>query len=51
MTLGMLHGRIIAEFDSSPVKNEDWNASMLTAFSGLFVGVENLPIWNKLANA
>ncbi len=52
MTLGMLHGRVIAEFDSTPVKNEDWNASMLTAFSGLFVGVENLPIWNKLvANA
>ena len=51
MTLGMLHGRIIAEFDSTPVKNEDWNASMLTAFSGLFVGVDNLPIWNKLANA
>ncbi|MEY3677457.1 MAG: hypothetical protein RL351_684 [Actinomycetota bacterium] len=52
MTLGMLHGRVIAEFDSKPVKNEDWNASMLTAFSGLFVGVENLPIWNKLvANA
>jgi AcrR family transcriptional regulator len=49
MTLGMLHGRVIAEFDSTPVKNEDWNASMLTAFSGLFVGVENLPIWNKLA--
>lgn len=51
LTLGMLHGRVIAEFDSTPVKNEDWNASMLTAFSGLFVGVENLPIWNKLANA
>ena len=51
MTLGMLHGRIIAEFDSTPVENHHWNASMLTAFSGLFVGVENLPIWNKLANA
>jgi AcrR family transcriptional regulator len=50
MTLGMLHGRIIAEFDSTPVANEDWNASMLTAFSGLFVGTEGLPIWNKLAN-
>lgn len=49
MTLGMLHGRVIAEFDSTPVKNEDWNASMLTAFSGLFVGVDNLPIWTKLA--
>ena len=51
MTLGMLHGRVIAEFDSMPVASEDWNASMLTAFSGLFVGVNDLPIWNKLANA
>ena len=51
MTLGMLHGRVIAEFDSMPVASEDWNASMLTAFSGLFVGVDDLPIWNKLANA
>ena len=51
MTLGMLHGRIIAEFDSSPVKNEDWNASMLTAFSGLFVGADDVPIWNQLAKA
>ena len=49
MTLGMLHGRVIAEFDSTPVENEDWNASMLTAFSGLFVGTDGLPIWNKLA--
>ena len=51
MTLGMLHGRVIAEFDSMPVANEDWNASMLTAFSGLFVGADDLPIWNKLAKA
>lgn len=51
MTLGMLHGRVISEFDSTPVNNEDWNASMLTAFSGLFVGADDLPIWNKLANA
>ena len=51
MTLGMLHGRVIAEFDSTPVESEAWNASMLTAFSGLFIGSENLPIWNKLANA
>ena len=49
MTLGMLHGRVIAEFDSTPVESHHWNASMLTAFSGLFVGVENLPIWEKLA--
>jgi hypothetical protein len=51
MTLGMLHGRVIAEFDSMPVATEEWNASMLTAFSGLFVGAGDLPIWNKLANA
>lgn len=50
MTLGMLHGRVIAEFDSTPVENEHWNASMLTAFSGLFVGTDGLPIWNRLAN-
>ena len=50
MTLGMLHGRVIAEFDSTPVQDEQWNASMLTAFSGLFVGTDELPIWNRLAN-
>ena len=38
MTLGMLHGRVIAEFDKAPVKGEDWNASMLAAFNGLFTG-------------
>jgi hypothetical protein len=36
MTLGMLHGRVIAEFDSTPVTNEHWNAAMLVAFNGLF---------------
>jgi AcrR family transcriptional regulator len=36
MTLGMLHGRVIAEFDSTPVSNENWNAAMLVAFNGLF---------------
>ena len=51
MTLGMLHGRVIAEFDSMPVANEHWNASMLTAFSGLFVGADDVPIWNQLAKA
>lgn len=50
MTLGMLHGRVIAEFDSTPVQDEQWNASMLTPFSGLFVGTDELPIWNRLAN-
>ena len=38
MTLGMLHGRVIAEFDKTPVKGEDWNAAMLAAFNGLFAG-------------
>ncbi len=50
MTLGMLHGRVIAEFDATPVGDAKWNATMLTAFSGLFVGTEELPIWNRLAN-
>ena len=50
MTLGMLHGRVIAEFDSNPVGDAEWNKTMLTAFSGLFVGTEDLPIWNRLAN-
>lgn len=51
MTLGMLHGRVIAEFDSTPVGDAQWNATMLTTFSGLFVGTEDLPIWNRLAQA
>jgi AcrR family transcriptional regulator len=38
MTLGMLHGRVIAEFDKTPVKGEEWNAAMLAAFNGLFTG-------------
>lgn len=50
MTLGMLHGRVIAELDLTPVDTEHWNASMLTAFSGLFIGTDELPIWKKLAN-
>ena len=36
MTLGMLHGRVIAEFDSTPVKDDEWNAAMLASFNGLF---------------
>ena len=51
MTLGMLHGRLIAEFDLTPVEGEHWNAAMLTSFSGLFVGTEDLPIWKKLASS
>lgn len=50
-TLGMLHGRVIAAFDSSPVQDQEWNTAMLTAFSGLFNGTEGLPIWNRLATA
>jgi hypothetical protein len=45
----MLHGRVIAEFDSTPVGDQAWNASMLTAFSGLFVGSEEIQLWNQLA--
>jgi len=36
MTLGMLHGRVVAEFDSTPVHDEQWNAAMLASFNGLF---------------
>ncbi|MFM5904875.1 MAG: TetR/AcrR family transcriptional regulator [Micrococcales bacterium] len=34
--LGMLFGRVIGELDLTPVKDEEWNQSMLSAFSGLF---------------
>lgn len=37
MTLGMLHGRIVAEIDSSPVSDLEWNRAMISAFGGLFV--------------
>lgn len=37
MTLGMLHGRIIAEVDTSPVSDLEWNRAMISAFGGLFV--------------
>jgi AcrR family transcriptional regulator len=50
-TLGMLHGRVIAEFDATPVHEDDWNASMLTAFSGLFVGSEQIQLWKQLEKA
>ena len=36
MTLGMLHGRVVAEFDSTPVHDEQWNAAMLASCNGLF---------------
>ena len=45
--LGMLHGRIIAELDRTPVDIELWNKTMLTAFSGFFMDVETLPVWEK----
>ena len=40
VVLGMLFGRVIGELDLTPVRDEEWNQSMLSAFSGLFV-VEN----------
>ncbi|MEY4639565.1 MAG: hypothetical protein RLY13_563 [Actinomycetota bacterium] len=46
--LGMLHGRIIAELDATPVEIERWNETMLTAFSGFFKDVDQLPIWQQL---
>lgn len=46
--LGMLHGRIIAELDNTPVDSERWNETMLTAFSGFFKNVDQLPIWAQL---
>lgn len=36
VVLGMLFGRVIGELDLTPVKDEEWNQSMLSAFSGLF---------------
>lgn len=49
MTLGMLHGRVMAELDANPVSDEMWNTTMLTAFSGFFVGTEELPFWGTLS--
>lgn len=46
--LGMLHGRIIAELDNTPVDSERWNETMLTAFSGFFKNLDQLPIWAQL---
>jgi AcrR family transcriptional regulator len=46
--LGMVHGRIIAELDATPVDIELWNKTMLTAFSGFFMDVETLPVWERL---
>ncbi len=37
MALGMLHGRVIAEFDRTPVSDQEWNQAMLSAFGGLFI--------------
>lgn len=48
-TLGMLHGRVIAEFDSTPITDQAWNTSMLTAFSGMFVDSEEIALWDQLA--
>lgn len=48
MLLGMLHGRVIAEFDNNPVDNQAWNGALLTAFSGFFKNADALPIWSEL---
>lgn len=37
MVLGMLHGRIVAEIDTTPVSDSEWNQAMISAFGGLFV--------------
>ena len=42
MALGMLHGRVIAELDTDPVADGDWNQAMLSALSGLFI-LDNQP--------
>lgn len=42
MTLGMLHGRVIAELDTDPVAEADWNQAMLSALGGLFI-LKNQP--------
>ena len=36
VVLGLLHGRVIAELDTDPVAEAEWNKAMLSAFSGLF---------------
>ena len=36
IVLGMLHGKIVAEIDTSPVSENDWNQAMISAFGGLF---------------
>lgn len=42
MALGMLHGRVIAELDTNPVGDFEWNQAMLSALSGLFI-LDNQP--------
>jgi hypothetical protein len=37
MVLGMLHGKVVAELDTDPIGEREWNQAMLSAFSGLFV--------------
>jgi AcrR family transcriptional regulator len=44
MILGMLHGRIVAEIDTNPVSDHDWNQAMLSAFGGLFVVDDQLNV-------
>jgi AcrR family transcriptional regulator len=44
MVLGMLHGRIVAEIDTSPVSEHEWNQAMISAFGGLFVMNDQLNV-------
>jgi AcrR family transcriptional regulator len=37
LVLGMLHGRIVAEIDTNPVSDLEWNQAMISAFGGLFI--------------
>lgn len=42
IALGLLHGRVIAELDTDPVADVEWNQAMLSALSGLFI-LDNQP--------
>ena len=44
MVLGMVFGRAIAHLDTDPVSDHEWNQAMLSAFSGLFVVEQQLPV-------
>jgi hypothetical protein len=44
VVLGLLHGRVIAELDTDPVAEHDWNTAMLSAFSGLFQADDSISV-------